>query len=162
MTKLARDLDRLTSALQAREYRLVPLCLEWTAMRLDRAEPRYPMVSANLLDALGKHEAAQSLRRDLRQRWESYAEHLLREEVRIGGVLYPPLISVTDESEVLPPWSGASETAVPVAKDSTQAAATATDSTARLVVPNTPSVLHDSTRSENTAPSTPPPSNGSP
>lgn len=126
---LAGDLDRLAVPMQQQGYRLVPLCLEWTAMRLDRAEPRYPMVSADLLDALGKHASAESLRRDLRRHWESYAEHLLREEVRIDGLLYPPLISVTGDEELLPPWSAAGANRITSPGDSMQAAPMAGDST---------------------------------
>jgi len=100
--RMANDLDRFAMALQHDGYRLVPTCLELGAMRLDRAEPRYAMACAELLDTMGKHESARALRDDLRRRWETYAEHLLQEEVRIGSVLYPPLMTVTGEPEPLP------------------------------------------------------------
>ena len=136
--RMAADLDRFAAPLQRSGYRLVPLCLELAAMGLDRADPRYPMVCAELFDTLGKHERAATLRNDLRRRWESYAEHLLREEVRIGGLLYPPLLTITGESEALPPFladstlsartMGDSATATPAPKDSLASAAAPGDS----------------------------------
>ncbi len=116
--RLASDLDRFALSLQHDGYRLVPTCLEVAAMRLDRAEPRYAMACAELLDTMGKHESARALRDDLRRRWETYAEHLLQEEVRIGSILYPPLMTVTGEPERWPSTFGDSLLATPVTADS--------------------------------------------
>ncbi|HZM14482.1 MAG TPA: hypothetical protein VFE28_00640 [Candidatus Krumholzibacteria bacterium] len=133
--RLAADLDRFAAPLQHDGYRLVPLCLELGAMGLDRADPSYPMVCAELFDTLGKHERAAALRNDLRRRWESYAEHLLREEVRIGGVLYPPLITITGETEPLPPFLADSTMSARTMRDSTAAVSAPKDSLASALAP---------------------------
>ncbi len=99
--RLAQDLDRFAGVLQQEGYRVAPLCMEMVAMRLDRAEPRYVMASAELLESFGKHEMALSLRETLRRRWESYAEHLLRQEVQVERMLLPPLIGPSGD---LVPW----------------------------------------------------------
>jgi len=91
---VARDLDSFASLFRAQGYRLAPLCLESLAMHFDRAEPRYVMVTAELLDVMGKHEKAGALREDLRQRWEGYAEHLMREELYLGDTLVPPFLDL--------------------------------------------------------------------
>ena len=138
--RLASDLDRFASSLQHDGYRLVPTCLELAAMRLDRAEPRYAMACAELLDTMGKHEPARELRDDLRRRWETYAEHLLQEEVRIGSVLYPPLMTVTGEPEPLPSTFTDSLLTTPVTVDSLS------------LTPAPSPLVPDSTRTEDAEP----------
>ncbi len=56
------------------------------------------MQMAELLDTLGKGEVAQEIRGRLRQRWDTYAEHLLREELHEGEQLIPLPIEVATEA----------------------------------------------------------------
>jgi hypothetical protein len=86
---VARDFDHFAEAMQHEEFRLVPLGLELAATQLDPAEPRYPMQVAELYDSFGKHEAAQRIRERMRERWKTYAEQLLQEELHSGPALLP-------------------------------------------------------------------------
>jgi len=107
---VARDLDAFATSFRAQGYRLVPLCLESMAMGFDRAEPRYVMASAELLDVLGKHERATALRADLRRHWESYAAYLMQEELYLGDSLVPPFLDMGgDPLPWSPEWGNAQE-----------------------------------------------------
>ena len=92
-SNLARNLDRVGTGMQHEGYRLIPLCMEYAAMNLDPAEPRYVMHTAELYDTLGKPEAARALRDDLKARWESYADMLLRQEIDTDAILHPEPIA---------------------------------------------------------------------
>ena len=96
--QLAGQLDQFAGAMRHAGYRLTPLCLEATASQLDPAKPKYAMQMAELFESLGKKQAAQQLRNGLRERWDTYAEQLLREELHDGEELVPLPIDVVAES----------------------------------------------------------------
>ncbi len=81
---VAFDLDGRARRMLGAGYRIAPLCMEIAAMQLDPAEPRYAMRAADLYDTLGRYAEARTLRDRLQQRWEIYAEGILREEVGAG------------------------------------------------------------------------------
>ena len=79
-THMASDLDRFAGAMRFSGYRLVPLSLETTAMRLDPARSEYAIRAAELHLELGHREAANAIQQGLRSRWDAYAQMLLREQ----------------------------------------------------------------------------------
>jgi hypothetical protein len=133
---VAQDLDLFAASFQARGYRLVPLCLESGAMHFDRAEPRYVMVSAELLDAIGRHERAKDLREDLRRRWEGYAEHLMREELYLGDALVPPFLDMGGTPLLWSPEPGHAETFEVPAGDSLLVPSTTSNDTLSQALPD--------------------------
>ncbi|UCE02383.1 MAG: hypothetical protein JSW67_14255 [Candidatus Latescibacterota bacterium] len=99
---VARDIDRFATAMQHEDFRVIPLTLELAASRLDPAEPRYTMQVAELYDSFGKHEEAHRIRERMRERWEVYAEQLLREEPHAGQALLPLPIGPPVDPEEFP------------------------------------------------------------
>jgi hypothetical protein len=77
---LARDADCIAGAMRYEHYRWIPLCLEVGATKLDPARPEYAMHIADLYVDLGKRDASRALCERLHERWEVYAQMLLREE----------------------------------------------------------------------------------
>lgn len=98
--QLAGELDQFSRAMRHAGFRIIPLCFEATASHLDPAEPSYRMQMAELLESLGKKKMAKGIRERLRQRWDVYAEGLLREELHEGEELVPvPIGIVADDAD---------------------------------------------------------------
>ncbi|MFQ5599092.1 MAG: hypothetical protein ACE5G2_00910 [Candidatus Krumholzibacteriia bacterium] len=100
---LAQDLDNFAAGMRPEGYRVIPLCMELGAARLDPSQPEYPMRAAELYDTLGMHEAARHIRDRLQDRWEVYAEMLLRQEVRAEDSLRPQPIDPDGPLATPPP-----------------------------------------------------------
>lgn len=94
--KLAHDLDQFAGAMRYAGFRVIPLTFESAATHLDPAEPKYRMQVAELLESIGKKKAAQGIRERMRERWSTYAEHLLREELHEGEELLPIPIGISE------------------------------------------------------------------
>jgi hypothetical protein len=77
---LARDLDRFATAMRFEGWVLVPLCLESSSAVLDPSRPEYAMRVADIQMQRGNREAARAIHARLRERWENYAQTLLRQE----------------------------------------------------------------------------------
>lgn len=75
---VGRDLDCFAMAMRLEDYRLIPLCLELGAMRLDPSMPLYAIRAADLYDDLGWPAPASELRAELHARWGAYAWTLRR------------------------------------------------------------------------------------
>jgi hypothetical protein len=70
---LAAELDGATSALAAREFRLLPVVTAWAATRLDPADPRLTWNLAARYEVLGEVAQAARIRQELDERWQQYA-----------------------------------------------------------------------------------------
>ena len=93
---VASNLHVMASALDAQGFRMIPLVLCETSVRLDRAAPVYLADAADLLDSLGRHEEAQRHRRELERQMTAYIDVLGAREgfVQVsytpsGGTLHP-------------------------------------------------------------------------
>lgn len=74
--KLAEDLDRYATALQAQGMQVIPLILTHGAARLDPARPEYLIHTADLYAETGREDRAVALRQELSARWLPYARKL--------------------------------------------------------------------------------------
>jgi len=90
---MARDADRAASTMRRDGYRLIPLCLDLTAARLDPGRPEYAMHAAQLYVERGERDAARAIYERLHERWEGFAQMLLREEASSRMPLQSQLIT---------------------------------------------------------------------
>jgi hypothetical protein len=72
----AQEFDDRAMSLNTAGLQIIPLCMTWTAMKLDPSQPVYAAHAAQMYASLGNEEAAARLLRDLRLRWK-----------RVGNVL---------------------------------------------------------------------------
>lgn len=71
--EFARDLDSLSTALEGRGFRHLPLALDLAALRLDAGRPEYAFHAASLAESTDRDVLAAALRYDVRERWQACA-----------------------------------------------------------------------------------------
>jgi hypothetical protein len=71
--EFARDLDSLSTALEDRGFRHLPLALDLAALQLDSGRPEYAFHAASLAESTDRDVLAAALRYDVRERWQACA-----------------------------------------------------------------------------------------
>jgi hypothetical protein len=76
--RVAETLHSLAVATRLEGLRVIPLCMEEAALRLDPGTPLYAIEAAELHEELGRHEAARRMRGNLHARWRIYVASVRR------------------------------------------------------------------------------------
>ncbi|MEZ5063503.1 MAG: hypothetical protein R3B81_02160 [bacterium] len=104
---VASNLHAVADALDAQGFRVIPLVLCESSRRLDQSTPRYAADTIDLLDGLGRHDAADVRRRELERRMIEYLDVLGHRETFMQAAARPGQVVVQPATYgPMPQWSG--------------------------------------------------------